>query len=222
MDIPKRLRVVSATRGQFHQTALGRSLALLQIPQVELRLYPDNSMGLPTLYNRAIAESAADPAILMFVHDDVHLCDFFWIDRIVAALRLFDIVGVAGNKRRVPNQANWPDTKSGAQKDLSGIVGYGNGFPPISLSAYGEPLQEVKLLDGLLLACVSTTLIASGIRFDEQFAFHFYDLDFCRQAEVKGLRMGTCDLSVVHESSGDYGGREWSVAYNQYLRKWGS
>jgi hypothetical protein len=230
MDMPKKIRVVSASRegkaGFLAKTALGRSLSLYRLPMVELRLFENNTRGLPAVYNQAIAESIADPAILVFAHDDIHLCDFYWADRIFLSLQRFDIVGLAGNKRRVPNQPTWAfvDTKFtwDAPENLSGVVGHGKGFPPTVLSMYGAPFQEVKLLDGLLLACSSDTLLASGLKFDDQFEFHFYDLDFCREAEIKKLRMGTWGLSVVHESDGSFGRESWKAAYEKYLRKWGS
>ncbi len=193
---------------------------------VELRLFAKNASGLPAVYNRAIAESIDDPAILLFAHDDIHICDFDWIDRILFTLRRFDIIGLAGNKRRVPNQPSWAFVDSKLTWDdaanLSGIVGHGKGFPPTSLSVYGAPFQEVKLLDGLLLACSSKTLRTSGLKFDDRFDFYFYDMDFCRQAESKNLKMGTCGLSVVHESVGRYHTESWRASYEAYLRKWGS
>ena len=231
MDMPKKIRVVSASReGKadfLARTALGRSLSLYRLPMVvELRLFEKNTSGLPAVYNKAIAESIADPAILIFAHDDIHLCDFYWVDRIVSSLQSFDIVGLAGNKRRVPNQPAWAfvDTRFtwDSRENLSGVVGHGNGFPPANLSVFGAPFQEVKLLDGLLLACSSNTFRTSGLKFDEQFDFHFYDMDFCRQAEIKKLRMGTLGLSVVHESGGTFGSESWKAAYERYLRKWGS
>jgi hypothetical protein len=82
------------------------------------------------------------------------------------------------------------------------------------------PFQEVKLLDGLLLAAYSETLIKNNIRFDEQFDFHFYDLDFCRQAEMNGVTMGTIPLSLVHESGGNFGTDSWKQGYQKYLQKW--
>jgi GT2 family glycosyltransferase len=51
--------------------------------------------------------------------------------------------------------------------------------------------EEVKLLDGVMMAIRSQNLIARDLRFDARFHFHFYDLDFCCQAEIKGIRMGT-------------------------------
>jgi GT2 family glycosyltransferase len=181
---------------------------------------------LPELYNLALRESVASPAILIFVHDDVHLCDFFWPFHLLNGLSHFDIIGVAGNRRRVPAQPSWAFVDANMRWDspvnLSGMVGHGTAFPPANLSRYGLPCQEVKLLDGLLLACRSETLLSRKIAFDERFSFHFYDLDFCRQAEEAGLRMGTWFLSLIHESGGSFGSPAWRNGYDKYLEKWGS
>jgi GT2 family glycosyltransferase len=226
-DLP--IRLVCATRhaqANFLQdTALGRSLIVQRHAQApELLLFDNNSTGLSTLYNAAIEQAAASPAILVFVHDDVSLNDFFWPDRIRDALREFDIVGVAGNRRRVPQQPAWAfvtrDFKWDQPEFLSGSVGHGKRYP-CEISRFGPSGVECKLLDGLLLAADSTRLIASGARFDEQFKFHFYDMDFCRQAELKGLRMGTWPISLVHESEGAFGTPAWREAFDGYLRKYG-
>src|SRR6202040_2197915 len=103
-------------------------------------------------------------------------------------------VGLAGNRRRARGQASWMYLDDSFQRDqdenLSGVLGHGEGFPNLrQLSIYGEPRSECKLLDGVLLAVRSETLLEHGLRFDPRFTFHFYDLDFCRQAEQMGLRM---------------------------------
>jgi Glycosyltransferase like family len=225
-----KFRFVCATRETREEfatkTALGRSLSLCNYSHMELRLFPVNSVGLATLYNVALREAATDPAILIFVHDDMYLCDFFWPSTFLAGLATFDILGIAGNKRRLPNQPAWAflDTNLtwDAAENLSGIVGHGEGFPPCRVSIYGPPCQEVKLLDGLMLIVRSETLLASGIRFDERFEFHFYDMDFCRQAELQKLRMGTWPITAVHRSLGVFGTPPSRAAYAQYLDKWRS
>ena len=65
-------------------------------------------------------------------------------------------------------------------------------------------------------------LFRRGARFDEQFSFHFYDMDFCRQCEQKGLRMGTWPISVIHQSGGSFGSLAWQAARVRYLQKWTS
>jgi hypothetical protein len=225
-----KIRIVCATRqAEEHfstNTALGRSMALFPYPFVELRLFPSNSTGLPTVYNIALREAAADPAILIFVHDDVYLFDFFWPNHIYEGLRAFDVIGLAGNKRRVAGQPAWRFLDEQLNRDdrvnLSGIVAHGVQWPPQYVSYYGPPYQQVKLLDGLLLACASETLLSNQITFDERFDFHFYDLDFCRQAELKNLRLGTCSVSVMHASDGRFGTPSWRAGYAEYLKKWRS
>jgi hypothetical protein len=95
------LRVICATRESEHQfavkTALGRSLRLFAYPIIELRLFSSNSIVLPKLYNIALREAESAPAVLIFIHDDVQLLDFFWPDHVIEGLRVFDVIGLAGN-----------------------------------------------------------------------------------------------------------------------------
>ena len=218
---PTTIRVICATRedrdGFFSSTALGRSLSLHRPDAVEVRLFPRNTQGLPTIYNTAIAESARAQVVMLFVHDDIHLCDFHWADNLRAALGRFDIVGLAGNRRRLPRQPGWGHIDEKFRRDnrgnLSGTVAHGSGFPADSVDVFGPSSQRVALLDGLFLAVRSETLQAKSLRFDERFDFHFYDLDLCRQADQAGLTMGTWPISVVHESKGGYTSDGWQRGY---------
>jgi tetratricopeptide (TPR) repeat protein len=230
----EKIRFVSATRlsrQEFFATApLGRSLpAYRTFPKrqvIELRLFADNREGLSSIYNTAIEEAQSDPAILIFIHDDVYLSDYYWAEHLHEALEHFDLVGLAGNRRRVPRQASWMYLDEQFTRDnydnLSGVLGHGDPFPNLrQLSVYGEPGQEVKLLDGVMMAIRSRTLHEHDLRFDPRFKFHFYDLDFCRQAEIRGVRMGTWAISVVHASAGALGIDSWRAAYRDYLTKYG-
>jgi hypothetical protein len=224
-----KVKLIVATRASqqdfYIKTATGRSLAFHKPPFLEVRLFPNNTEGLPALYNRAIRESSKDPATLVFAHDDLHILDFYWFNRIAEGLNYFGVIGLAGNRRRVPKQPSWAfiDTNFtwDAPENLSGVVGHGTGFPPSNLSIFGSPRQQVALLDGLLLASESKTLLENNLTFDERFKFHFYDLDFCRQAELKNITCGTWDLSLIHESGGSFGSDAWKASYLQYLEKWG-
>lgn len=224
----KPIRLVCATRQHpdhfFDATALGRSLKNFSPrPEPQLQLFGSNSQGLPALYNFALEYARQDPAILVFVHDDICLCDFFWMQRIYEGLQQFDVLGVAGNTRRLPGQPAWLFAPGFQLEDtsLSGTVGHGKGVPCDRITIFGPSMQACKLLDGLLLAADSEVLNAKNARFDEQFAFHFYDMDFCRQAELKGLRMGTWPISVVHESQGSFNSPPWREGYARYLQKYG-
>jgi len=228
------IRLVCATRYSAEdfraKSPLGRSLPFYRTfprgQRIQLRLFKENTTGLPALYNTAIVEARSDPAVLVFIHDDVFLSDYYWTEHLLEGLRTYDIVGLAGNRRRVPRQPSWmylDDTfRRDSDENLTGVVGHGEGFPDLKqLSVYGEPRQECKLLDGLMLAARSSTLIGRDLRFDPRFTFDFYDLDFCRQAELRGIRMGTWAISAIHASGGKLGTPAWRAAYLEYLQKYG-
>ena len=230
----EKIRFVCATRlpaaDFFAKAALGRSLpAYRAYPRdqaIELRLFRENRTGLAELYNIAIEEARDDPAVLVFIHDDVYLSDYHWAAHLQRALRSFDIVGLVGNRRRVSRQASWMylDDRftSDSYDNFSGVLGHGDPFPDLKqLSVYGEPGAEVKLLDGVFIAVRSRTLLERDLKFDPRFEFHFYDMDFCRQAELRQLKMGTCAMSLVHASAGEFGNAQWRATYRRYLAKYG-
>lgn len=223
------VRLVCATRQPKERflthTSTGISAnAFYGVSKIELCLFAENSLGLSQIYNKAIEDSIQKPAILVFAHDDILISDFFWADRIRDGLKKFDIIGLAGNTRRAPNQPAWAFINDRFEWDdaanLSGTVGHGKQVFPVNVKPFGPSLKECKLLDGLLLAAYSTTLISSGLRFDEAFKFHFYDMDFCRTAETLNLKMGTIPLSVVHESGGNFGNEQWKDNLSTYIKKW--
>ena len=77
------------------------------------------------------------------------------------------------------------------------------------------------MLDGVFLAVRCGTLLDRGVRFDERFAFDFYDIDFCRSAEAAGLRMGTWPIAITHTSVGKFGSPVWRAGLQAYREKWG-
>ena len=97
------------TEANFYtRTATGKSLALYRSPYVDVRLYPENKEGLPTIYNRAMKEFGDGLSLFIFAHDDLLILDFCWLNTILNGSSHFGIVGVAGNKRRVPYQILCP------------------------------------------------------------------------------------------------------------------
>ena len=171
-------------------------------------------------------DSAADAdSILLFTHDDVWLDDFFLAERLVDALERFDIVGVAGNRRILPDQSSWcfvgPEFTWDDPGHLSGTVGH-DEKPFGAISYYGPAPASCELLDGVFLAVRASVLVRSKLRFDEHFRFHFYDMDFCREARRLGLRLGTWPIALTHASAGTYGSRAWNAERRIYFDKWKS
>jgi GT2 family glycosyltransferase len=194
-----------------------------------MRIVPDivfgNSNGLPSVYNLRI-QNAYRKETLVFIHDDVFVDDYFLVEHVGLGLDRFDVIGVAGNRRRVPGQSGWAFSGyDGARciwderQYLSGSVAHGTA-PFGGVSYYGPTGVECELLDGVFLAAKCEVLLDAGVRFDARFRFHFYDLDFCRTARDKGLRLGTWSIPITHGSGGGFGGEEWKSALLAYLEKW--
>jgi GT2 family glycosyltransferase len=233
-SIPKitKVKLVIATREKneddfLEKTATGKSIKRLDFGAfgtIDVKLFTENVMGLPRLYNAVIKECNDDSTMLVFLHDDLHILSFDWIEQLIASMAQYQIVGLAGNKRRVPGQGIWlfpnNDGKPDLRENLSGKVAHGNSYP-CAISYFGPVPQQVKLLDGLMLCGMSKTFLKNKLFFDERFDFHFYDLDLCRSAEIKNIKCGTWPVSVVHESGGNFGSLKWRENFNNYIHKWG-
>jgi GT2 family glycosyltransferase len=219
--------IISATRKTEEEfwtdSALGVSLRRLSFdPRIDARVTFRNQRGLPDVYNEAIS-AAGSEEILVFVHDDVWIDDFFLSERVLKGLGRFDVIGVAGNRRRLPGQTGWAfvDDKFtwDDKANLSGSVAHGLG-PFGLIGHFGSVPADCELLDGLFLAVKKSTLSVHGLMFDSRFDFHFYDLDFCRSARSRGLRLGTWPICLTHQSGGSFGTEQWCAAYRSYIDKW--
>jgi protein O-GlcNAc transferase len=117
--------------------------------RIKWRIFAENSAGLSTIFNQAI--DADGPDLLLFVHDDVWIDDLFFVDRLIDALDAFDIVGIAGNKRRQPGQVKFFNAPDGGEKSdfpyLSGTLAHFrlNG----QIVALGPTPAPCELLDGV-------------------------------------------------------------------------
>lgn len=222
--------IVSATRFSeedfWSKSALGLSLPrhLKQSHNLTVNITFDNTHGLSEVFNQAI-EQAGDDVILVFVHDDVWLDEASLVDTLVAGLARFDVIGVAGNKRRLPDQPAWAFVDTAMNWDepeyLSGTVSHGpHAFGEDSF--YGDAPAACELLDGVLIATSKSALNVAHVRFDPQFDFHFYDMDFCRSAREAGLSIGTWPIKITHQSKGAFGTPHWAQKCQLYFNKWES
>ena len=220
-------RIIVATgtgAEEFHRhKATGRTALRGLPPGCDLLVYPDNEAGLPRVYNDAI-EKSKHYDFLVFCHDDVHFLDHFWIDRCREGLAHFDILGVAGARDTSPSQVGWCFTDQlGVLIDparLAGTIAHGKAWPPDSVDRFGPSRVPVDLIDGVFIACRTGALLRHGLRFDERFDFHFYDLDFSNAARAAGLSIGVWDIALMHESTGGFGSLGWQANHARYAAKW--
>lgn len=227
-----RIEIISATRLSqeefWKRSALGVSLTRLKPdPRLASHIAYENRRGLPEIYNERIRANAPD-AFLVFIHDDVWIDTHFFGDLIHAGCRAFNVIGVAGNRRRAPGQPSWLHSGKAANREfvvdevgnLSGGIALGNS-PAGAVYLYGPSLTPCELLDGVLLAANCGLLQEQNVFFDTRFDFHFYDMDFCRTARNAGLSLGTWPISITHESPGMFGTEAWRQKELAYFAKWG-
>jgi GT2 family glycosyltransferase len=202
---------------------LGRSIQRLSTSiHLSLAIAFENSRGLPELYNQRI-DAIGGRDVMVFVHDDVWIEDAYFAEHVGEGLAAFDVIGVVGNRRRLPGQPSWFFVDDALRRDdpahFSGRIGHGDS-PAGPLSHFGSVPAACELLDGVMLAARRSTLRARGVRFDPRFQFHFYDMDFCRSARAAGLRLGTWPISLTHRSTGATGSPDWRRALADYRAKW--
>jgi GT2 family glycosyltransferase len=222
------ISIISATRLSendfWNSSALGISLRrMAHETRIKAYIAFANKRGLPEIYNAQITTASSE--ILIFIHDDVWIDDYFLAERVMDGLKQYDLIGVAGNRRKVPNQPAWAFVDSKFTWDdrihLSGSVAHG-GNPFGAISFFGAVPSDCELLDGCFLAAKTSALKANNVYFDPRFDFHFYDMDFCRTARQNDLRLGTWPISLTHQSGGAFGSSQWQQKYRVYLDKWGS
>ncbi|RYX93326.1 MAG: hypothetical protein EOO28_19030 [Comamonadaceae bacterium] len=226
------IEIVSATRMTedefWEKSALGISLRRLAWDErIITWIAYENSTGLPELFNARI-EAKNDHDTLVFIHDDVWIDDIFFCNHVLDGCRAFDVIGVVGCAAPQPNQPGWlfsewmpADNTFKVRPDLQASGCIGQGSQPFgNVGFFGPSPAACELMDGLFLAMRKQALLDSGVRFDPQFGFHFYDLDFCRTARAAGLRLGTWPVALTHQSDGAYGSKAWSDRLVAYLAKW--
>ncbi|MDP3210642.1 tetratricopeptide repeat protein, partial [Methylotenera sp.] len=226
----RHVQIVSATRYSetdfWSKSALGLSLHrhVKQDSGMSASIVFNNTLGLSDVFNQAI-ERADDGAILVFVHDDVWIDEANFVDTLIAGLERFDVIGVAGNKRRLPNQPAWLFVDTALNWDepeyLSGTVSHGlYAFGEDKF--YGDVPAACELLDGVFIATTKSALNGAHIRFDHQFDFHLYDVDFCRSAREAGLSLGTWPIKLTHHSKGAFGSPHWAQKCQVDFNNWES
>lgn len=206
------------------RSPLGNSLQRIGFDaRVATCIHYENRLSPAEAYNDSIA-AERDSTALVFVQDDLWLQDYFLVDRLSAGLDLYDVVGLAGCVRRVKDQSAWFSDGPGLQVQhgfLSGVLGQG-ASPLGNAHFFGPVPAECELLDGGFLAASRRTLVDHQLLFDPELGLHFHDMDFCRSARQRGMKLGTCQVSATRQSQGAYGTPAWADGYRAYLAKWGS
>ena len=206
----------------YRDTPLGQFLTPAMHAEIELS---NTHYGLSMIYNDTICRvlpQTNDGDIFLFLHDDVSIQDSDLEGKLNTALQKFDIVGLAGTSSLVMgNHVMW---HTSPKEDHSGAVAHPYGVGQIAMKSFGPMPRRCVAIDGLFMAIRAGTLRKHRkVRFDDQFDFYYYDLDFCLTAHKASLTIGTWPIWVVHQSPGlrSWDNPTWQAARDKFLAKWG-
>lgn len=168
-----------------------------------------NKIPLPVVYNDIIRVHALngeypEDNIIVLAHDDVCIKDSKWIEKLDKALEQFDIVGLAGGNPENFTTAPQLWHLMSPRETWKGEVWHKDHINgQVFRTSFGKQ-GRVLVLDGLFLAFKPHTIYQKNAWFDETnpCIAHFYDIDFCLTCNKLGLKMGTTNIEVVHNSPG--------------------
>lgn len=222
----KDIHIICATplsADDFWQTApLANFLGKIDVEEdsrISYVIYYNNIIGLAKIYNKEITKKNKDK-IVVFVHDDVDIQDFYLVEKLNTAIVDFDVIGLAGGKNiNLKSPALWHIMTE--RSTWSGAVGHIFADKSIAVSSFGPAPRRCLLIDGLFIAINTEKVLETGVKFDPQYDFHFYDLDFALSANAAKLKIGTAPIWVIHAGLGDsYKSEEWKTKETSFLEKW--
>ena len=193
---------------------------LSKLSNIEFKVIFDNKKGLSEIYNSFLVEKYKNYHII-FVHDDVIIEDLFLEDKLDKAFGRFSIVGLAGSKTCDPNALYAAWHLMAPRTDFVGEVTHSNG-DYVWTNVFGPSDGRALVVDGLFIAVNVADALKNNLKFDEQFKFHHYDIDFCLSANQKKVKVGVEPVRVVHFGLGNsMNSEEWDNSNILFKKKWG-
>jgi glycosyltransferase involved in cell wall biosynthesis len=170
-------------------------------PQTEILIYEnDNEFSLTKIYNRGLNDAKND--VVVFMHDDLILETPNISPKIAKLFEKhpdYGIIGVAGTDKLV-NGIWWQN-----RENMYGVVGHihegKRHVNKYSKGSYVDKLKEVVIVDGLFFMVHKKRIKKL---FNEEFGdFHFYDICFCVENYMQGVKIGvTTKINLTHKSIG--------------------
>jgi hypothetical protein len=170
-------------------------------PKTEVNIYENDGVSsLTEIYNIGLKESKNE--IVVFMHDDLILETPHMNPKIVKLFEKhseYGIIGIAGTDK-LTSGCWWEN-----RENMFGVVGHihegKRHVNKYSKGSYNDVLKNVVIVDGLFFAVHKGRIKKE---FNEQFeGFHFYDISFCVDNLLEGVKIGlTTKFGVTHLSIG--------------------
>ncbi len=177
------------------------------------------------VYNQLAAQSKF--SYLLFLHEDVAFQTINWGKLLLEQLTNHNqrgVVGIAGSAYKSVIPSGWftglkdKDYFNIVHDDKGKIKKIRDEHDPAMIAA------NVKVLDGVFLACNKS--VWEDIRFNDDLlkGFHFYDIDFSLRASKKYKNIVMRNIDLIHYTKGGDFGEPWVKAafifhceYNKWL-----
>ncbi len=199
-------------------TILFKSLEKIK---VEFYIETNNTTkGLSEFYNECLERYSFKDAII-FVHDDVDIINCDLDHQLSEAFKQYDVVGVAGCVNPKIIEKNLWHWMAGDIKNCRGIAGHPYDEKSFHVTAFGPTPSRVAIVDGVFIAINLKRINSSGTKFDTQFTFHHYDIDFSLTCNKNGHKIGVYPILINHQSPGlkDFN-QTWNDSNQKFITKW--
>jgi hypothetical protein len=167
---------------------------------ISFHLFKDNQRGLTECYNDVLTDPSNIDKTLLFVHDDVVLEDLFLYEKLINSP--YSITGLAGAKSFNTHADKLAWHLCAPREDFVGEVAHIKDGK-VWTTVFGPTKSRALVIDGLFIACKVKDLAEKGLTFNSAFAFHFYDLSFCLDANQKKITCGVLPIRAIHHGLGD-------------------
>jgi len=196
-------------------------------------IIPFNKKGISTHYNNLINDSKySDDDTVVVMHDDIEIHDAFFVQKLRKAHETYDIVGLAGAASQNYVNASTPawhlcmNQRGDGRGFLSHAIPKDVGnypFPYINSSYFGPSPAEVVFVDGVFISFKIKSLRASGVRFNEKYTFHHYDMAMCADAKRAGLKIGVFPIFGIHHGLGEFNSDPlWHTLATEFKQDYGN
>jgi hypothetical protein len=186
----------------------------------------ENKEALPVVYNRCIEYyKNKNYNFLVFVHDDVYLDDKKLVEKLQKSVDEcgYDIVGLAGALNpKIKHPALWHIMSE--RHDHRGQVQHPVNEKQTFYTAFGPTPSRVAIIDGVFFAINLKKITEVGWKFNENYAFHHYDISSCLDANKLKLKIGVYPIHIIHLSPGlkSFDDKNWKESNQKFLLEYGS
>jgi len=155
--------------------------------------------SLAQTYNEILSEAKTD--IVVLCHDDIYFDTNSWYHKLVKHFDKsdFGIIGMAGTTYMPSSGMWWED-----RRKMIGIVNHeseGKKWTSKYADDLNNNIKQTIIIDGLFIAIHKKRIKHNFI--EEFEGFHFYDIPFCFENHISGVKVGVItNIRITHKSIG--------------------